>query len=77
MTEYTWRIRPSTEYTQWDRTLSTDYSSRPKNTLWIDYLLDHLWNRIQDEEWDDIIIYSDSWYEEINSWTQRTWRTQI
>lgn len=48
---------------------------RPKPTKWLDYLLDTDSDRIKDNDWDDIIIYSDVWYEEVDSWT--VWNKRV
>lgn len=68
-TERTGRTKPS-----------TTWSARPKFTKWIDYLF---WNNqwtnaiVQDENWENISIFADSWYELIDSWTEYTTRTKI
>jgi hypothetical protein len=48
---------------------------RPKPTKRLDYLLDTDSDRIKDNDWDDIIIYSDIWYEEVSSWT--VWNKRV
>lgn len=45
--------------------------------VWLDYLLDHTGERIQDHNWDDIIIHSTSWFEQVVVWTTRTKRETI
>lgn len=55
----------------------TTWTARPKQTKWLDYLYGNnqwiMWI-IQDETWENISIYADSWYEEVESgtiWTKR------
>ena len=50
--------------------IETVWSGRPKLSKWKDYLQDFDSSNVQDENWDAIVIYSDSWFEEI-PWT--TW----
>lgn len=59
--------------------VSTSYNGRSDitNPVWLDYLLDDTGERIQDHNGDDIIIYSNSWFEQISQWTQWTPRTPI
>lgn len=59
---------------------NTTWTSRPRMTKWLDYLFgNNQWvsATIQDENWEGISIYADSWYEEVPSWTIRTKRTPI
>lgn len=59
--------------------VTTGYSGRTNitNPVWLDYLLDDTGERIQDDTGDDIIIYSNSWFEQVSLWTERTARTAI
>jgi len=58
-------------------TPTTTRTGRPKSTIWIDYLYGNNWwvsANVEDENWDAISIYADSWYEEIYNgtvWTER------
>jgi hypothetical protein len=68
-TTYTPRTRPTTTYT-----------ARPRLTKWIDYLFGD--NQgveaiVQDQDWNDISIFADTWYEQVTSWASRTGRTRI
>lgn len=68
--------------TRTKRTPSTvgTWTIRPKPIKWLDYLY---WNNnwifaiIQDENWENISIYANSWYEQVNDWTIRTRRTPV
>jgi hypothetical protein len=62
--------------------VNTTWTARPKRTKWLDYLYGDnqwfMWN-IQNETWEDIVIYTDSWYKEIETgttWTARPKRTK-
>ena len=57
--------------------MTTTRTARPTFKIWIDYLLDDLWEQILDDTSDPISIYSNSWYEEIDKWTQWNKRTVI
>lgn len=73
MTRITDTVRTDRSWT------TTIYTGRANitNPVWIDYLLDDTGERIQDETGDDIIIYSDSWFEQISQWTERIKRASI
>lgn len=61
-------------------TPTTTRSERSSFKIWIDYLLWNNWwsNQIvEDETWESISIYADSWYTQIDNSTSRTARTPI
>ena len=45
--------------------------------VWLDYLLDDDLVRLQDSEWEDIIIFSNTWFQKITKWTSREKRQPI
>lgn len=73
MTRITDTVRTDRSWT------NTSYTGRENitNPVWLDYLLDDTGERIQDETGDDIIIYSNSWFEQISQWTERIKRASI
>lgn len=59
---------------------STWTKSRNLVSIWIDYLF---WNtgsgddQIVDQDWEEIVIFADSWFEQVSSLTTRSGRTPI
>ena len=56
------------------------WTIRPTPTKWLDYLYGNnqgVFGVVQDENWEDISIFANSWYEEVPSWTIWTKRTAI
>lgn len=68
----------------WDKrteqTTSWDIRVSPVKVVWIDYLYgDNQWVSaiVEDQDWNDISIYANSWYEQVGFWTQWTKRSSI
>ena len=47
--------------------IPTTWTTIPKPNRWLDYLLDENLERITDHNDDDIIIFSDTWFQEVDN----------